>query len=91
MRTQLRLRALLVALLGLLLGALTGALLALSVLSLVAVTASAAAPEPPLRLIASPRLLGGFVALYAAAAVSLILLSTRLGGRAPRRAEEAAA
>jgi len=90
-RTHLRLRALLVACFGLIGGAITGAVLSSLVLSLVSVTASAALPEPPLRLVLDPRLLGGAVIAYAVLAAVLVYAATGLHERAPARAAEAAA
>ncbi len=90
-RTHLRLRALLVACFGLIGGAITGAVLSSLVLSLVSVTASAALPEPPLRLILDPRLLGGAVIVYAVLATLLVYAATGLHERAPSRAAEVAA
>ncbi len=90
-RAQLRLRALLVGGFGVVMGLATGAVLTVAVLALVAVTASAAQPEPPLRLALDPWLLGGAVAAYAAAAAALVIVSTLVGGRSPARAAEVAA
>ncbi len=56
-RSHLRLRAFLLAAFGLLGGLATGAVLSALVLSLVSVTASAAQPEPPLRLVLDRQLL----------------------------------
>jgi hypothetical protein len=89
-RTHLRLRALLVAAFGLLGGLIAGAILSALVLSLVTLTASSARPEPPLRLAFDWPLLLGAVAAYAVLAWALVGLATRLGGRAPERAAEAA-
>lgn len=90
-RAHLRLRAALVAAFGLLGGLLLGAVLSRVVLSLVTLTASAAKPEPPLRLSLDPVLLAGAVLLYVLAAALLVGAATRLGGRAPSRAAEATA
>jgi hypothetical protein len=90
-RTHLRLRALLVAAFGLLGGLVAGAILSALVLSLVTLTASAAEPEPPLRLALDWPLVAAAVAAYALAAATLVLWCTRLGGRAPERAAEVAA
>ncbi len=89
-RGQLRLRAVLVGGFGLVLGALTGLALSAAVLSLVEVTASAAEPEPPLRLVANPLLLGGALLAYLVAGAFSILVATRASGRAPERAAEVA-
>jgi hypothetical protein len=88
-RTHLRLRALLVGGFGLLGGIATGAVLSALVLSLVAVTASSAKPQPPLRLVADPGLLGVAVAVYALVAIVLVFVATRLPGRALERSAEA--
>jgi hypothetical protein len=90
LRRHLRLRALLVAVFGLAGGIATGAILSTLVLSLVTVTASAARPEPPLRLVLDPTLLVASVAAYAALACVLVAAATRLGGRALERTAEAA-
>lgn len=90
-RTHLRLRALLVAAFGLIGGVATGAVLSALVLSLVSVTASAARPEPPLRLVLEPELLAGAVAVYALAAALLVAGATRIAGAAPERAAEVTA
>ena len=90
LRRHLRLRALLVAAFGLAGGIATGAVLSRLVLSLVAVTASAAKPEPPLHLVVDLPLLAAAVAAYALLAVLLVGGATRLGGRALERAAEAA-
>jgi hypothetical protein len=72
LRRQLRLRAGLLAGAGVVLGAIAGAVLAVLVVDLVAVTANAGTPEPPLRLSLDPVLLvagGAVLALVLAAAV----------------------
>jgi hypothetical protein len=91
LRLHLRLRALLVAALGLLGGVATGAILSTLVLSLVAVTASAARPEPPLRVVLDTPVLAAVIGVYALLAFALVGLATRLGGRALDRRAEAAA
>jgi hypothetical protein len=91
LRLHLRLRALLVAAFGLAGGIVTGAILSRLVLSLVTVTASAAKPEPPLRLVLDAPLLTAAIALYAVLAFLLVGAATRLGGRALERAAETAA
>jgi hypothetical protein len=91
LRRHLRLRALLVAVFGLAGGIATGAILSTLVLSLVTVTASAARPEPPLRLVLHPALLAASVAVYALTACVLVVAATRLGGHALERTAEAAA
>jgi hypothetical protein len=90
LRRHLRLRALLVAVFGLAGGIATGAILSRLVLSLVTVTASAARPEPPLRLVLDPTLLTAAIAGYAVIAVLLVVAATRFGARALERAAEAA-
>jgi FtsX-like permease family protein len=91
LRSHLRLRALLVAAFGLVGGIVTGAILSRLVLSLVTVTASAAKPEPPLRLVVDLPVLAAAVVVYALLAVVLVGLATRLGGRSLERSAEAAA
>jgi hypothetical protein len=91
LRRHLRLRALLVAVFGLAGGIATGVILSTLVLSLVTVTASAARPEPPLRLVLDPALLAASVIGYAVIACVLVVAATRLGGRALERTAEAAA
>ena len=91
LQRHLRLRALLVAAVGLLGGVATGAILSRLVLSLVAVTAAAAKPEPPLVLTPDWPLLAAAVALDALVAAAAVAAATRLRGRAPERTAEAAA
>ncbi len=88
-RTHLRLRAALVASFGVAGGLILGAILSALVIALVSVTASAAEPEPPLRLSLDWQLLGIAAAAYAVAAIVLVGLATTLRGRAPSRAAEA--
>jgi hypothetical protein len=90
-RTHLRLRALLVASFGLAGGIALGAVLSALVISLVAVTASAAEPEPPLRLSLDLPLLGLAAAGYLVVAAALVAFATRTRGTAPARAAETAA
>jgi hypothetical protein len=90
-RTHLRLRAALVAAFGVAGGLGLGAILSVLVISLVSVTASAAEPEPPLRLALDPPLLAAAAAVYVIAAVLLVGAATMLRGRAPARAAEVAA
>jgi hypothetical protein len=90
-RSHLRLRATLIAGFGLAGGLATGAILSALTLSLVSVTASAAQPEPPLRLIFDWPLLGLAVLAYAAVAAVLVVAATHLPGRALSRAAEVAA
>ncbi|HVV59460.1 MAG TPA: FtsX-like permease family protein, partial [Gaiellaceae bacterium] len=90
-RSHLRLRAALVAGFGTLGGIALGAVLSALVISLVAVTAGAAVPEPPLRLSLDLPLLALAVAGYLVLAALLVGLATRTRGRAPARAAEAAA
>lgn len=90
-RSQLRLRALLVAVFGIAGGAVLGAVCSALVISLVSVTAGAAKPEPPLLLSLDLPVLATALAGYAAAATLLVLAATALRGRAPARAAEVAA
>ncbi len=90
-RAHLRLRALLVAAFGVAGGLALGALLTSLVISLVTVTAGAAEPEPPLRLVVDMPLLVAAAAVYVVAAVLLVGAVTSLRGRAPTRAAEVAA
>jgi hypothetical protein len=86
----LRLRALLVAAFGVVGGLVLGAILSALVISLVSVTATAAEPEPPLRLVVDwPVLLLAALA-YIVLAALLVGLATSLRGRAPARAAEGA-
>jgi hypothetical protein len=89
-RTHLRLRAGLVATFGVAGGVILGTILSTLVISLVSVTASAAEPEPPLRLALDWPLLAIAFAGYVVAAVLLVGAATLLRGRAPSRAAEAA-
>jgi predicted lysophospholipase L1 biosynthesis ABC-type transport system permease subunit len=90
-RAHLRLRALLVGAFGVVGGIALGAILSSLVISLVTVTASAAEPEPPLRLVLDAPLLALAAAAFVALTACLVVLATRLGGRAPSRAAEAVA
>jgi ABC-type antimicrobial peptide transport system permease subunit len=90
-RTHLRLRAALVAAFGVAGGLLLGTILSRLVISLVSVTASAAEPEPPLRLALDWPLLAIAATAYAVAAVLLVGAATILRGRAPAREAEVAA
>ena len=90
-RAHLRLRALLVAVFGIIGGIGLGAILSALVVSLVAVTAGAAEPEPPLRLVLDLPLLAAAAAGYVVVAALLVGLATRTRGRAPARAAEVAA
>jgi hypothetical protein len=89
-RAQLRLRALLVGSFGILGGIALGAILTSLVIALVSVTAGAARPEPPLRLVADVPLLLIAAGAYVAVAALLVVLLTILPGRAPSRAAEVA-
>ena len=89
-RSHLRLRAALVAAFGIAGGIALGAVLSALVISLVSVTASAAEPEPPLRLSLDLPLLGLAALAYIVLAALLVTLATSLRGRAPARAAEAA-
>jgi hypothetical protein len=90
-RAHLRLRALLVSVFGIVGGVILGAILSSLVISLVSVTASAAAPEPPLRLALDAPLLAVAALAYVVIAAALVAFATRLRGRAPARAAEVAA
>src|SRR5581483_9519508 len=90
-RRHLRLRSSLVAAFGILGGVALGAILSALVISLVSVTASAAEPEPPLRLELDVPLLALAAVAYVAAAMLLVGLATALRGRAPAREAEVAA
>jgi hypothetical protein len=90
-RAHLRLRALLVAVFGIAGGIVLGAILSSLVISLVAVTASDAKPEPPLRLVLDLPLLAAAAAAYIVLAALLVGFATRLRGTAPARAAEAVA
>jgi len=89
-RRHLRLRAALVAVFGVIGGLVLGAILSALVISLVSVTASAAEPQPPLRLALDLPLIGLAALVYVAAATLLVGAATSLRGRAPARAAEAA-
>jgi ABC-type antimicrobial peptide transport system permease subunit len=89
-RAHLRLRALLVAAFGIAGGLALGAILTSLVISLVAVTASAAAPEPPLRLELDLPVIAIAAIAYVVVAALLVMFATRLRGHAPARAAEAA-
>ena len=89
-RRHLRLRAALVAAFGVLGGLGLGALLSALVISLVSVTASAAEPQPPLRLSLDLPLVGLAALGYVVLAALLVAAATTLRGRAPSRAAEAA-
>ena len=90
-RAHLRLRALLIAVFGIVGGVILGAILSSLVVSLVSVTASAAEPEPPLRLVLDAPLLAAAAAAYVVVAAVLVMFATRLRGDAPARAAEVAA
>jgi hypothetical protein len=89
-RRHLRLRAALVAAFGVAGGIVLGAILSALVISLVSVTASAAEPEPPLRLSLDLPLLAVAAVVYVLLAALLVGIATSLRGRAPARAAEAA-
>jgi hypothetical protein len=89
-RRHLRLRAGLVAAFGVLGGLGLGAILSALVISLVSVTASAAEPQPPLRLSLDLPLVGLAALGYVVAASLLVGAATMVRGRAPSRAAEAA-
>jgi predicted lysophospholipase L1 biosynthesis ABC-type transport system permease subunit len=88
-RAHLRLRALLVASFGVVGGLVLGAILTSLVIALVSVTAAAARPEPPLRLVLDVPLLLLATVLYVFVAALLVGAATSLRGRAPQRAAEA--
>jgi hypothetical protein len=90
-RSHLRLRALLVAVFGIGGGLALGAVLTSLVIALVSVTASAAEPEPPLRLVLDLPLLLAAAVGYVLLATLLVGAATSLRGRAPARAAEVAA
>jgi ABC-type antimicrobial peptide transport system, permease component len=90
-RAHLRLRALLIAVFGIVGGLILGAVLSSLVVSLVSVTASAAKPEPPLRLVLDAPLLAAAALAYVVVATLLVMFATRLRGDAPARAAEVAA
>jgi hypothetical protein len=90
-RAHLRLRALLVGVFGVLGGVALGAILTSLVIALVSVTAGAARPEPPLRLVWDVPLLLLAATAYVLLAAVLVGLLTMLPGRAPSRAAEVAA
>jgi ABC-type antimicrobial peptide transport system permease subunit len=89
-RSHLRLRALLVASFGVIGGLALGAVLASLVIALVSVTASAAEPQPPLRLSLDLPLLAGAAVAYVLLAALLVAAATSLRGHAPTRAAELA-
>jgi ABC-type antimicrobial peptide transport system permease subunit len=90
-RAHLRLRALLVSVFGILGGLVLGTILSALVISLVSVTAGAAEPEPPLRLVLDLPLLLAAAVAYVALAAALVAIATTTRGAAPARASEAAA
>jgi hypothetical protein len=90
-RAHLRLRAVLVAAFGIAGGLALGAILSALVIALISVTASAAEPEPPLRLSLDLPLLAVAALAYLVLAVLLVGAATSLRGRAPARAAEVAA
>jgi ABC-type antimicrobial peptide transport system permease subunit len=91
LRNHVRLRTTVVAVFALLGGVGAGAALVALVVRLVALTAEATAPEPPLALSLDWRIAGVALAVYAVAAVLLALLATRSAfrGDAPGRLTEA--
>ena len=82
LRRHLRLRAFGIAVFGLVGGLATGAVLGALVISLVRVTAGAAAPQPPLRLAVDWARTSLAVALYAVLAAALVWLVTATAFRA---------
>ena len=91
LRAHLRLRALLVAGFGIAGGLALGAVLSALVVALVSVTATAAEPEPPLRLSLDLGLVALAALAYVLLAALLVAGATSLRGRAPARAAETAA
>ncbi len=91
LRAHLRLRALLVAGFGIAGGLALGAVLSALVIALVSVTATAAEPEPPLRLSLDLGLVALAALAYVLLAALLVAGATSLRGRAPARAAETAA
>jgi hypothetical protein len=77
LRRHLRLRAGLVAALGLVGGLAAAALLSVLAVDLVTLTATAAAPEPPLRISVSWALVGAACAAYGLTAGALLVTTTR--------------
>jgi hypothetical protein len=90
-RAHLRLRALLVAAFGIGGGLALGAILSALVIALVSVTASAAEPQPPLRLSLDFPLLAVAALAYVVVAALLVAAATALRGRSPSRAAEVTA
>jgi ABC-type antimicrobial peptide transport system permease subunit len=84
LRRQLRLRAALLAAAGVVLGVLLGAALAVLVVELVAVTANAATPEPPLRPAVDGRLAAAGGLVLAAVLAGAVGVATRRAVGAPR-------
>ena len=84
-------RALLVAAFGVIGGLVLGTILSALVISLVSVTATAAEPEPPLRLVVDGPVLAAAAIAYVVLAIALVAVVTGLRGRAPARAAEGAA
>jgi len=77
-------RATLVGAVGVAVGALAGAALALLVTRVVSVTARAAAPQPPLATTIDPFTLALGAAAFTAAAVAVVVLTTRRAFADPR-------
>jgi hypothetical protein len=82
-------RALVVAAAGVSAGMLTGALLATLVTRIVAVTARAAAPEPPLQTTFEPLVIGLGVLAFTAVAAPLVGIAIRRAFRGPRGPDRA--
>jgi hypothetical protein len=72
-------------------GVALGAVLASLVIALVSVTAAAARPQPPLRLVLDLPLLAVAALLYVLVASVLVGVATTLRGHAPERGAEVAA
>ncbi|HET8606019.1 MAG TPA: hypothetical protein VFL66_03215 [Gaiellaceae bacterium] len=81
LRRHLRLRTLVLAAVGVAGGIATGAVLSALVLDLVRVTASAAAPEPPLALTLDWRIVGLGAAGFVAVGAAVLGAATRIGFR----------
>ena len=91
LRRVVRVRALLVGIAGIVAGSVAGAVLALLVTRVVAVTARAAAPDPPLQIAFDLRVIVLAAFAYLVVATLLVVLATRRSfssGRGPVRAQE---
>ena len=81
LRRQVEIRALIVTLVGLVGGVATGVVLSALVVELVRITASSAAPEPPLVLAVAWPIVGLALAAYAVAAAALVIAATATSSR----------